>query len=122
MWEQKRSMDYLLSAATVMVRLANLVMAAYLVSIIAPLYKAEKHASFARTVHIMLIAIILFLAVEITQVFRLIPQEIFEPIQAFFSFVFLLMLIAAMHEVKKGMLAHDHMMRRKLREKMRDVE
>jgi hypothetical protein len=27
-----------------------------------------------------------------------------------------------MLEVKRGMLVHDHMMRRKLREKIRDVE
>jgi hypothetical protein len=78
--------------------------------------------SFSRTTHIMLIAIVLFLAVEIIQVFGLLPLSIFEPIQAFFSFIFLLLLIAAMLEVKKGMMAHDHMMRRKLREKMSDVE
>ena len=115
-------MDEIASALSIVIRLANLVLAGYLLSILAPLYRAERNASFSRTVHLMLIAIVLFLAVEIVQVFGLIPQGIFEPVQAFFSFVFLLMLIFAMLEVKKGMHAHDHMMRRKLREKMRDVE
>lgn len=113
--------DFLHALATV-VRVANLVLAAYLLSIIAPLYRAEKHASFSRTIHIMLIAISLFLAVEIIQTFGLMPHSIFDPVQAFISFIFLLMLISAMLEVRKGMLVHDHLMRRKLREKMHDVE
>ena len=115
-------MDELVPAVTLLVRLANLVLAGYLLSILAPLYRAEKEASFSRSIHIMLIAIVLFLAVDIIQVFGLLAPGIFEPVQAFFSFIFLLMLIAAMLEVKKGMMAHDHMMRRKLREKMRDVD
>ncbi len=115
-------MDELLSAVTLIARLANLVLAGYLLSILAPLYKAEKHASFSRTMHLMLIAIILFFVVETVQVFGLMPEYIFWPVQAFFSFVFLLMLTAAMLEVKKGMLVHDHMMRRKGREKIRDVD
>ena len=115
-------MDNLLPALTTIVRLANLVLAGYLLSILAPLYRAEKHASFSRTVHIMLVAISLFLVVEIIQAFGHMPPDIFEPVQAFFSFIFLLLLIAAMLEVKKGMMVHDHMMRRKLREKMHDVE
>jgi len=115
-------MDELVPTLTLLVRLANMVLAGYLLSILAPLYRAGNNAGFSRSVHIMLMAIVLFFAVEIVQVFGLMPQSIFEPIQAFFSFIFLLMLIAAMLEVKKGMMAHDHMMRRKLREKMHDVE
>ncbi|MCX6770952.1 MAG: hypothetical protein NTX79_02755 [Candidatus Micrarchaeota archaeon] len=115
-------MTEIVAALTLLVRLANLVLAGYLLSILAPLYRAEKYMSFSRTVHIMLIAIVLFLAVGMIQVFGLMPQDVFEPVQAFFSFIFLLLLIAAMLEVKKGMMAHDHMMRRKLREKMHDVE
>jgi len=115
-------MDGIVPALTTLVRLANLVLAAYLLSIIAPLYRADKNAGFSRSVHIMLAAIVLFLAVEMIQVFGLMPKDIFDPVQAFFSFIFLLMLIAAMLEVKKGMMAHDHMMGRKLREKMHDVE
>ena len=115
-------MDDVVPALTILIRLANLVLAGYLLSILAPIYRLDRNASFSRSVHIMLMAIVLFLAVEIIQVFGLMPKEIFDPIQAFFSFIFLLMLITAMLEVKKGMMAHDHMMRRKLREKMHDVE
>ena len=115
-------MDGLFSAITVIVRLGNLVLAGYLLSILAPLYRAEKHASFSRTVQLMLIAISMFLVLEIVQVFGLLPAEVFEPVQALFFFIFLLMLVAAMLEVRNSMLAHDHMMRRKLREKMHDVE
>ena len=115
-------MEDLLSVITLLARLANLVLAAYLLSILAPLYRAEKHASFSGTIHTMLIAIVLFFVVEIVQAFGLMPDYIFAPVQAFFSFIFLLMLTAAMLEVKRGMLVHDHMMRRKLREKIRDVE
>jgi len=115
-------MDELIPALTILVRLANLVLAGYLLSILVSFYRTDNNASFSRSVRIMLIAIVLFFAVEIIQVFGLMPQDIFKPVQAFFSFIFLLMLIAAMLEVKKSMMAHDHMMRRKLREKMHDVE
>jgi len=115
-------MNELISALTLLARLANLVLAGYLLSILVPLYRQGRNMSFSRSVHIMLVAIVLFFAVETIQVFGLMPLEIFEPVQAFFSFIFLLMLIAAMLEVKKGMMAHDHMMRRKMVEKMHDVE
>gem|GEM_PF-1779661 len=115
-------MDEIVPSLTLLIRLGNLVLAAYLLSVLAPLYRTGKNAGFSRSVHIMLIAIVLFLAVEIIQVFGLMPQNVFEPIQAFFSFIFLLLLIAAMLEVKNGMQMHDHMMRRKLREKMHDVD
>ena len=115
-------MDGLFSAINVIVRLGNLVLAGYLLSILAPLCRAEKHASFSRTVQLMLVAISMFLAVEIIQVFGLLPEDVFAPAQALISFIFLLMLIAAMLMVKGNLLAHDHMMHRKLREKMRDVE
>lgn len=111
-----------LAALAVAVRIANLALAGYLLSILAPLCRTEKNMSFSRTIHLLLIATVLFLAVEIIQLFGLLPLNIFEPVQGFFSFIFLLMLIAAMFEVKKGMMAHDHMMRRKGREKMHDVE
>ena len=63
-------MDGLFSTITVIVRLGNLVLAGYLLSILAPLYCAEKHASFSRTIQLMLIAIIMFLVVEMTFVAR----------------------------------------------------
>ena len=115
-------MDELVPALTILVRLANLALAGYLLSILAPLYRADKNAGFSKSVRIMLAAIVLFFAVEMIQVFGLMPPDIFGPVQTFFSFIFLLMLISAMLEVKKGIMAHDHMMRRKLREKMHDVE
>lgn len=115
-------MDEMLSALTSAVRLANLVLAGYLLSFMVPLYRRERHESFSRTMHLMVIAVSLFFVVEAIQVFRLVPAEAFEPVQAFFTFVFLLMLIAAMLEVKKNLRVHDHIMRRKGREKLRDVD
>ena len=115
-------MDELFPALTTLVRIANLVFAGYLLSILVPLYRADKKAGFSKSVRIMLAAIVLFLAVEMIQVFNLMPPDIFAPVQAFFSFIFLLMLITAMLEVKKSIMAHDHMMRRKFREKMHDVD
>ena len=115
-------MDSLFPAIILIVRLGNLVLAGYLLSILIPLCRAEKHASYSRTVQLMLIAISMFLAVEIIQVFVLLPPDVFAPVQTLISFIFLLMLIAAMQKVRGNLLAHDHMMHRKLREKMRDVE
>ncbi len=103
-------------------RIANLFVAIYLLLVVFSIRKAGKGGSFSKTLRTMLVAVLLFFAVEIAQLFRLIPGEAFGTIQSFFALVFLLLLLSAMHEVKKGMLAHDHLVKHKGRQKIVDVE
>lgn len=107
---------------TFAIRLANLLVVAYLFSILAPLLKHNKKMSFSKTLRTMLVAIVLFFIVEIVEFLGLLPQDIFQPMQTFFTFVFLVLLVAATLEIKKGLMAHDHLMRRRLRQKQYDVE
>jgi len=114
-------MDGIIAALVPAIRLANLALAGYLLSFLVPLYRRERNGSFSRTIYIMMVAVALFFVIEAIQVFGL-AAEAFAPLQAFSTFVFLLMLIAAMLEVGKNMKAHDHMVKRKGRGKLRDVD
>ena len=43
-------------------------------------------------------------------------------IMVYFAFFFLLLLLSALHEIRRSMLAHDHLVRRKFRGRLSDVE
>ncbi len=107
---------------TLVLRVANIAVAAYLLAAIVPMYWKNRNGSFSRVTKIILAAALLFFAVEAAQVFRLIEAETFALVQSLFSFVFLLLLIIAMREINKGVLAHDHLMRRKQKVRLVDVE
>lgn len=107
---------------TLVLRLANLAVAGYLLGVVFPLYWKNRNGSFSKALKIVMVAVLLFFAVEFAQVFRLIGAEVFSLLQSLFSFVFLLLLILAVLEIRQGMLAHDHLMRRKQRARLSDVE
>ena len=103
-------------------RIANLCVAVYLLFVVFSIRKAGKRGTFSKTLRTMLVAVLLFFAVELAQLFSLIPGEAFGLIQSSFALVFLLLLLFAMHEIKKGMLAHDHLVKHRGRQKIIDVE
>ena len=107
---------------TLVLQIANLAVAAYLLSAIVPMYWRNRHGSFSRVTKLILVAVLLFFAVEFAQVFKLIENEAFGLLQSLFSFVFLLLRIIAMREINRGMLAHDHLMHRKQKVRLVDVE
>ena len=103
-------------------RLANIVVSAYLFKVLFSAVFARHNGSFSRITKIMLVAVLLFFLIEVVQIFRVIGGVEFELIQSAFAFSFLLLLLAATLEIQRGMRAHDHLVRRKLRGKLSDVE
>ncbi len=102
-------------------RFANLLVAAYLLWFIYSLYRSHAR-SFSRTIKLMLVTMLLFFITETVQVFELIPAATFGLLQSVFAFFFLLLLLSALHEIRRSMLAHDHLVRRKFRGRLSDVE
>jgi hypothetical protein len=110
------------SLLTFLLRLANIVIAAYVLYFIFLTSRMPANGSFYKTIRLLLLGVLLFFLVEVIQVFRLIPPATFAIIQSLFGFIFLLLLLLVLHEVRKGMQAHDHLVRRKHRQRMADVE
>ena len=96
---------------------ANLAAAGYAIYFVYSLQQGN-HRSFSRTMKIMAVALVVFFLVEALTVFRVVPTTESEAIRSLFSFVFVMLLLLALSEVKKGMMAHDHLMRRKQKQRL----
>ncbi|MEM2138077.1 MAG: hypothetical protein QW568_03235, partial [Candidatus Anstonellaceae archaeon] len=59
---------------------------------------------------------------ELVQVFKFFSKEESEFIQTLFTLIFLALLLSLARELVKSGHAHDHLMKRRLRMKMSDVE
>ena len=101
---------------------ADLLVAAYLVAIAFRTYWRDTRGSFSRVMGVMVVAGVLFFAAQMAQFFALLPAGIFEALQALFSLVFLMLLVLVVREIRKGMLAHDHLVKRRQRPRLADVE
>ncbi len=115
-------MEDLVGTLTIFLRLSNLIVAVYLVWLVLSTYRKSPHGSFSKTLKVMAFAILLFFAVEFAQLFEMIPGWMFETMQSVFAFVFLLLLIYVVEELRMGMRAHDHLVKRKHRARLLDVE
>ncbi len=113
--------DYV-SLLMLVLKIANLAVAAYLIAVVAPLYWKNRQGSFSKSFKIIVVAMLLFFSSEFAQAFKLIEPEVQSVLQSLFSFVFLLLLVMAVMEVRQGMLAHDHLVKRKQRMRLEDVE
>ena len=102
--------------------IANLLVSAYLLKYLFDGFLSKSSGSFAKTTKIMLVAVLVFFVVEMVQVFRFFSEAESQFIQSFFSLLFLILLISVSREMRQSSLAHDHLMRRKLRMKMSDVD
>ncbi len=102
-------------------RLANLAVSAYLLK---TLFSSvfPHNGSLSKTMKLMLGAVLLFFAVELVQVFRLIESPESELLQSAFTFAFLLLLLSATLEMQKGVLAHEHLVRHRHKHRISDVE
>ncbi len=102
-------------------RLANLAVSAYLLKALFS-FALLHNGSLSKTMKLMLGAVLLFFAVELVQVFRLIPSPESELLQSAFTFAFLLLLLSATLEMRKGVLAHEHLVRHRHKHRISDVE
>lgn len=107
--------------AMLLLHITNLAASAYALYLLYSMQKASA-GSFSKTVRIMFLALTVFSAFELVLIFRLAPDVQSEFVQSFFTLLFQALLLLALHEVKKGMLAHEHLMRRKHKQRLIDVE
>jgi len=104
------------------VSLVNIAVAAYVIKELYGLLWGEKKPFFARTAKLSLVVAVLFLAVEVLQLFRLFPPDMFPVIQSLFVFILLVLLLRAYGDMKERARLHEHLVKRKFRGRFRDVE
>ena len=115
-------MDELVALLMLFLHVANLVAAGYLTAVVFSMHRASRTGSFSKTMKIMLVAVAMFFLLELVQIFNLLPGAKFEVVQTLFSFLFLVLLLQALLEVRKGVMAYEHLVKRKTRAKISDVE
>ena len=102
------------------VQFANLLMSAYLVKV---LFSALGHkGAFSKTMKIMLAAVLLFFAAEMAQVLLVVTGPEAGLIQSAFILSFLILLLAATIQIKRGVQAHEHLVRHRHKGRLSDVE
>lgn len=101
---------------------ADLLAAACLAAMAFLAYWSDRRGSFSRVMGVMCVAGILFLAAQLAQFFSLLPSGTFDELQALFSLVFLMLLVLAVREIRKGVLAHEHLVKRRQKPRLADVE
>ena len=102
--------------------LANLAIAAYLLALLYSAYALHGASSFSRTVKMMMVAVFLLIILQALQAFSLLSGPALEVLDPMLSMVLLLLLASAVQEMKKSILAHDHLMRRRARNRVSYVE
>ncbi len=102
--------------------LINLGLALYMLPIVYSAMRTNHVHSFSKTMAVMLAAGLLFCLLQAVQVFRLFSGPALDMVEPLAVMALLLLLITAALETKKDMLAHDHLVRRRLRGRLSDVE
>ncbi|MCX8197276.1 MAG: hypothetical protein N3G80_03100 [Candidatus Micrarchaeota archaeon] len=113
--------DYI-GILNMVLKIANIGIAAYLIWLVTRMYLSDRGGSFSNSLKIMLVALLLFFSAEFASTFRLIDQETQKTIDSLFFFVFLLLLLLALIKIRHSGLAHDHLVKKKLKAKIVDVE
>ncbi len=101
--------------------IASLAVSAYLLKLLSDSYFSVQR-SFSRTTKIMFVAALTFIVAELVQLFRFFSAEESQFLEALFTLVFLLLLLCVVREMRTSALAHDHLMKRRQRTKMSDVD
>lgn len=103
-------------------RLATFAVAAYLLYTLYCFSKDSKSRIFTSALSAMVIAVALFVSIEAMQVFGYIDSDTYDMFHLVVTFVFLVMLLYAMGQMKKDMAGLDHVIHRHSKHRMRDVE
>lgn len=114
-------MDVSVAVLAFYLGLAEILLSGYLFWVA---YKAMRRAqgrSFYRTMRILCVTVLLFLTVQVVSKFHLLRSDMLELTDALSSIMLVLLLISAVHELTKVMLAHEHLMKHR-RHGKHDVE
>lgn len=114
-------MDASVAALVFYLGLAEVLLSAYLFYIAYSAMRKAEGKSFYKTMRVLAVAILLFLTMQAVSKLHLMHPDLLGIMDAISSILLVLLLIAALNELGKAMLAHEHLARRKHHGK-RDVE
>jgi len=115
-------MDELVALLMLFLHVASLVAAGFVLAVVYSMHRASRGGSFSKTMKIMLVAVAVFFLLKLVQIFNLLPGGEFEVAETLFSFLFLLLLLQALLEVRKSVMAYELLVKRKTRAKSSGVE
>ncbi|MFA4983323.1 MAG: hypothetical protein WC588_03850 [Candidatus Micrarchaeia archaeon] len=95
--------------------LASLLLAAYLLWEICPLVVRGSAGSFSRILNAMFVTTVIFCLFQVIELFRLASLDWLEILSPVLSFLLMLVLVFAVMQIKRGILAHDLLVRRKFK-------
>ena len=104
-----------IALATFCLDLISLLLAAYLLWEISPLVLRGSAGSFSRILHAMFITTIIFCLLQVLELFNLLSSEWLQILSPALSFLLMLVLVFAVLQIKRGILAHDLLVRRKFK-------
>jgi len=99
--------------ATFYLDFGSLLLAAYILKTLYPLI--ARASSFSRILNAMFFTTIVFCILLVLEIFSLAPQELLEILSPLLAFILVLLLVFAVKEIEKGVLAHDHLVRRRFK-------
>ena len=100
----------------------NLVVALYVIKELYGLFASGKKVAFGRSLKLVLGVTVLFVAIEILQLTTVLALDVFVLAESLFVFILLLLLLQNYLDMSKSLKAHEHLVKRKFRGRLRDVE
>lgn len=115
-------MDELVQLLLLFLHVASLVAAGFVLAVVYSIHRASRAGSFSKTMKIMLVAVAVFFLLKLVEIFNLLPGAKFEVAETLFSFLFLLLLLQALLEVRKSIMAYELLVKKKGKTRSSGVE
>lgn len=115
-------MDELVQLLLLFLHVGSLVAAGFVLAVVFSMHRASRGGSLGKTMKMMLVAVSVFFLLKLVQIFNLLPGVQLEVAETLFSFLFLLLLLQALLEVRKSVMAYELLVKRKGKARSLDVE
>jgi hypothetical protein len=104
------------------IHLVNLAVALYIIKELLGLLQSGKKVAFSKSLKLALGVAVLFVAVELLQLAGTIAPDVFVLAESLFVFILLVLLLQHYLDMGKSLKVHEHLVKRKFRGRLRDVE
>jgi len=104
------------------IHLINLAVALYIIKELYGVFASGKKVAFGRSLKLALGVAVLFVAIEVLQLVSVLALDVFVLAESLFVFILLLLLLQHYMDMIKSLKAHEHLVKRKFRGRLRDVE
>ena len=106
-----------IDVAAFYVQLANLALALFLLKTAYHALRGGRAGFFPRALQRIFVSVAIFAVLEFAMVFGFIQSDFFPLVREAFVLLLLLALLSAAGEIAKGMSAHEHLVKRRLKQK-----